>query len=99
MNSGLTKEQIIQIQQVFSLYPTIKKIWLFGSRARGDFRNNSDIDIAFESAAFSFDDELGLRSKLSALPLPYSIDLVHLNSLEEEGLKTKIEQERVGLGV
>lgn len=93
MNNGLSQEQVQQIKNVFTLYPSIQKVWLFGSRARGDFRNNSDIDLAYEANPFTFDDELGLRSKLSALPLPYSIDLVHLNSLNEPALKSKIQEE------
>lgn len=92
---GLTSDQVLQIQQVFVRFPKIKKVWVFGSRARGDFKRNSDIDLAYEADEFSLDEELGLRAALSALPLPYKIDLVGLNSIEEEVFLKKIIEEKV----
>ena len=92
---GLTADQISQIQQVFSRFPKIKKIWIFGSRARGDFKRSSDIDLAYEADDFSLDEELGLRAALSALPLPYKIDLVGVDSIEEKAFLKKVLEERV----
>lgn len=97
MTSGLTSREILQLKGVFSQYPQITKVWLFGSRSRGLFRDNSDIDLAYEAVSFSFDEELGLRSQLSALPIPYKIDLVHLNTLEEVAFRQKIEEEKKDL--
>lgn len=34
--------------------PFIEKIWLYGSRARGDSRDRSDIDLAIECPSATF---------------------------------------------
>lgn len=35
------------IEKIESFYPTVQKIILYGSKARGDFLENSDIDLLF----------------------------------------------------
>lgn len=42
-----------QIKKCAGKYPNIYKIVLFGSRARGDYRTNSDIDLAIFSKSNS----------------------------------------------
>ena len=42
-----------QVKKCASNYPNIYKIVLFGSRARGDYRPNSDIDLAIFSSSSS----------------------------------------------
>lgn len=52
------------------------KVYLFGSRARGDFSYSSDIDLAFE-----IEDEINLseiRYILEESNLPYKVDIVDL---------------------
>ena len=46
MNVGLSDQIMQGIYQVLASYPAVKKAVLFGSRARGDHRYNSDIDLA-----------------------------------------------------
>ena len=41
----LTKEHIAALVQPFAKKYGIKAIWLFGSRARGDNRPDSDVDL------------------------------------------------------
>ena len=62
-------EEIINIFRLFD----IKKAILFGSRARGDFKNASDIDIAIE-----------LFTKLEDLNTLYKFDIVDLESLNDD---------------
>lgn len=42
---GLNKDIIKRINCVFADYPTIEKAIIFGSRAKGTYRNGSDIDL------------------------------------------------------
>lgn len=42
MNNNLDYQFIAKLKKL----PYIQEIWLFGSRARGDYREKSDIDIA-----------------------------------------------------
>ena len=72
----------------------IAKIILFGSRAIGNFKNGSDIDLAIFSDNLSFDDFLEIKVNLEELLLPYIIDLVDYNTITNEELKQHIQ--RVG---
>ena len=45
MKYGLKEDTIKQMEAVFAKFPTIEKIILYGSRAKGNFRDGSDIDI------------------------------------------------------
>ena len=71
-----------------------KKIVLFGSRARGDFRKNSDIDIAVD-LNLSFREKRKLKEKIDIIAGLYSIDLVFLNDLEEEFRKKVLSEGKV----
>ena len=76
MNSfGLTQEQLKtlkeKIQEVFGP-ETDLKVYLFGSRATGKNRKNSDIDLAFKSKAVDLNKKiLQLKSKLEESSIPY----------------------------
>jgi len=54
------------------------KIYLFGSRARGDFRKYSDIDIAVESKEDIRDKIIELKEILEESNLIYKVDIVEL---------------------
>ncbi|MEO7530095.1 MAG: nucleotidyltransferase domain-containing protein, partial [Sediminibacterium sp.] len=44
----LTKEQIQKIMKDFFAEKPVKKVWLFGSYARGEADENSDVDVLVE---------------------------------------------------
>jgi len=54
------------------------KVYLFGSRARGDFRKYSDIDIAVESDNDLRDKIIELKEILEESNLIYKVDIVDL---------------------
>ena len=68
-----------------------KSIILFGSRARGDFNKNSDIDIAVD-INLSFRGKRKLKEKIDAISGLYSVDLVFLDEAQND-LKEKILKE------
>jgi predicted nucleotidyltransferase len=45
MSYGLPDETLDKLREIFVLSKVVKVAVLFGSRARGDFKDNSDIDI------------------------------------------------------
>jgi predicted nucleotidyltransferase len=61
----------------------IKKIILFGSRARGDYKKNSDIDIAI-SGNFNYREKRELKELVDFLAGIYSVDLIFLDNVEED---------------
>ncbi|WP_457622328.1 type VII toxin-antitoxin system MntA family adenylyltransferase antitoxin [Persephonella sp.] len=68
-----------------------RKIILFGSRARGDFKKVSDIDIAID-LNLEFREKRKLKEKIDKISGLYSVDLVFLPDLEK-GFKEKILKE------
>jgi len=90
MKFGLNDRTIIKIQRVFEKYPQVDKVVVFGSRAKGNFRPGSDIDLAL------FGNELNqqlcsdIAEELDDLLLPYMIDLSVFNLLDHADLKEHI---------
>ena len=83
-NDGVEKEakrKIIGILKV--LFPGAK-IYLYGSRARGDFREYSDIDLAIDAGKESKRLNIGeAKSVMENLSMPYKVDIVDLNHISE----------------
>ena len=82
MRYGLTQTEFEGILMVLSQFPAVEKAVLFGSRAKGNFRPGSDIDIAVYGKNLSFDDFLSLIVKLDELELLQKFDLVKYESIE-----------------
>jgi uncharacterized protein len=73
------------------------KIWIFGSRARGDHRPYSDIDLLYQFPEQSTDFSRlisRLKEELEESSLPYKVDLVDINDLAES-YKQNILRDRV----
>jgi predicted nucleotidyltransferase len=74
----------------------IKEVWLFGSRARGNHRERSDIDLAVRLT----EDKPSYRDCISDLleentDTLLKIDVVYLNDLLEERFKQQIDQDKL----
>lgn len=94
MEIGLSEEIIKNIKDIAKLYKYNFKI--FGSRARGNHKKNSDIDIAiFENV--SEEDEYKIKNHFDLLDIPYTIDLVFVNKNTKKELLDSIIREGVDL--
>ena len=89
MSFGLTDEALAQIIAVFKQHPEVQKVKIFGSRAMGNYRPNSDIDFAIMDP---IDYRLlgTLYTELDDLPLPYLFDLLIENNLSNDALREHI---------
>lgn len=73
---GLKETTIQKICAILRRYPQVKQAILYGSRAKGNYKNGSDIDLTLRGGA-----DLTLRvlykimDELDDLLLPYTIDL------------------------
>ena len=45
---GLPEETIAMIAAVFTRHPEVERVILYGSRAKGNYRSGSDIDLALQ---------------------------------------------------
>lgn len=95
MKFGLTDDVIGKIQKVFESNARVDKAYVFGSRAKGNYRDGSDIDIAIKGKELTFDDVLSLNVKLDDCNLIYQIDLLDYAAIKEPVLKEHID--RVGI--
>ena len=89
---GLSTELQNQIIELAKRY-RVQKLVLFGSRARGDFRPASDIDLAVygldprNDLAFSADlDELPTLLKLDMVPIRAGTDAALIAEIEKDGV-------------
>ena len=87
---GLSDNVITNINQVFSKFPEIEKVVLYGSRAMGNYRSGSDIDLAVFSNKIDYTKLLQIERKLDDLDLVYTIDLLIFQKLDNEESKKHI---------
>lgn len=88
---GLKEEILNDIINVFKKYETLEKAYLFGSRARGDYKDISDIDIAIVS-----DDNITFKilRDLDDLRCIHTFDVVNMKDIGDM-LKENIEKDKV----
>jgi len=92
MNFGLSKETTQLLGGAFLNFPLLEKVWLFGSRAKGNFRENSDVDLAVKFSQKSSTHLIDLMAALDDLPLLYKFDVVDIDSAEDQGLLAEIKE-------
>jgi predicted nucleotidyltransferase len=94
MRFGLPETTIEKIGGVFRAHPEVESAVVYGSRAKGNYRNGSDIDLTLHGAALTNKTLMDLMVELDDLLLPHTIDLSIFSALEHPGLREHIE--RVG---
>jgi predicted nucleotidyltransferase len=80
---------------IFSKYPGIKQAILYGSRAKGKYRNGSDIDLSLKTDnTFTRSDLLNISGDFDDSDIPYFVDVSIYEKLSNPDLKAHID--RVG---
>lgn len=91
MKFGLKKTIIHSINAVFSQYEKIDKVFIYGSRAKGNFKNGSDIDLTI-IGNLTFSEQMQLENQLDDLLLPYKVDLSQLHQISNDKLLEHIQR-------
>ncbi len=92
---GLSEKDIHKINAVFKQYDAIEEVWIFGSRAKGNYKANSDIDLALKSLnTINLTTLQEIEIKLEELCLPYFFDLINFQLITNVEIKDHIN--RVG---
>jgi len=92
---GLPDKTVTIIRQILADFPAVKTAVIYGSRAKGNYKPGSDIDLTL------FGDNLDLgtlgeiAARLDDSPIPYQVDLSIFDQLDHAGLREHIE--RVGV--
>lgn len=90
---GLSQQHINLLCQCFKKYLGIELVIIYGSRAKGNYKRGSDIDLTIRGA-LDFSDLLKLENEIDDLLLPYKIDLSLMHQISNPDLLAHIE--RVG---
>jgi predicted nucleotidyltransferase len=90
---GLSDNAVEKINSVFSKYAKIEKVVLYGSRAKGNYKAASDIDLTLYGRV-TFPELLRIESELDDLLLPWAIDLSIYEHIANPALRDHIQ--RVG---
>lgn len=91
---GLPERTVNELLEYFKSKPGVEKVVVYGSRAKGNFRNGSDIDFAIwtdDKSAY----ELRIEAELDDLETPYMFDVTDYKNLSHEGMKNSIDRDGV----
>jgi len=94
--TGLPDTLIQQVLDIVKEFPEITEVKLYGSRAKGNYRKYSDVDLAI----FGRIDGLitgKIREELEELDTIYQFDVVHFDKINNEISRLNIENEGVSL--
>ena len=92
---GLPQAAIDKLCGVFSDWPQVERVVLYGSRAKGTYRPGSDIDLTLEGTGLSLEQLLAIENQLDELLLPWMIDLSIRDRIDNPALLEHIA--RVGV--
>ena len=93
--TGLTKNTIDKICGCIKRFPEIQSVIIYGSRAKGDYKNGSDIDLCLLGKDLDSGIILKLDNILDELYLPYTFDISIYDKIDNPNFKDHID--RVGM--
>jgi len=94
MRFGLEENVIERINAVFSFFPEIEQVVLYGSRAKGNYKIGSDIDLTLKGKELNLTLLNAVDTKIDDLLLPYLFDISIFDQISNPDLVNHIE--RVG---
>ncbi len=97
MRFGLTEQTIKRVCGVLARNPHVERAVIYGSRAKGNYRNGSDIDLTLIGPELDFNDLLHLSGELDDLLLPYMIDLSIFHQITNQDVIEHIN--RIGIAL
>lgn len=92
--SGLSNDILAMLKMTFKKYAGIEQVKLYGSRAKGTFKERSDIDLVAYGKALDRFVVSQVLLDLDDSDIPYMIDFQDFNELKNSQLIEHIE--RVG---
>lgn len=93
MNYGLKQRDIDYLITALKQFAEIEKAIIFGSRAKGNYKPASDLDIVVKGERIADNTILKLLDLLEEeLPLPYFIDVLYYEKINNKELKEHIDR-------
>ena len=94
MRFGLEENDILKLQKVFAKYIQIESVVIYGSRAKGNYKNGSDIDVTLHGQDLNLSIINAIETEIDDLLLPYLFDISIYNQISNPDLIAHIK--RVG---
>lgn len=93
---GLRQNDIQIIVSVLQHHPEVTEVYLFGSRAKGNFRTGSDVDLALKGDKLTAEIVSSISYQLNEeTTLPYKFDVLNYHTISNKNLKEHID--RIGI--
>jgi uncharacterized protein len=92
---ALRDKDLAALRGTFQRFPAVREVRVFGSRATGQARRASDLDLAIFAPDATAGEWADLCDALENAPLIYELDLVRPERTANERLKEKIEREGI----
>lgn len=89
---GLKPKTIQAVNSIFEKFPDIEAAVIYGSRAKGNYRNGSDIDLTIKGESLDLSLLFRIETELDDLLLPYNIDLSIFHKIDNQKLIEHIER-------
>ncbi|MCW3488812.1 nucleotidyltransferase family protein [Dethiobacter alkaliphilus] len=97
---GLSEKNLICIREGIKTFAEIERAVVFGSRAMGNYKRGSDIDIAIAGKNVTGETVAKLSEYLNEVaPLPYYVDVVDYNEISNEELRKHIDTKGIELNI
>jgi len=91
MDFGLRRQDVDEIIRILQRYPVVEEAILFGSRAKGNFKKGSDVDIAIKGKGIDQEIVASISFLLNEETLlPYFFDIVHFEEISEKELREHV---------
>ncbi|OOG77727.1 nucleotidyltransferase domain-containing protein [Algoriphagus sp. A40] len=91
---GLKDSQLEEIRNFADKNPAIEEVIVYGSRAKGNYRPGSDVDLILVGKDLKLADQLSFWNDLDDSYQPYFFDVAILHQIQNDSLLEHIE--RVG---
>lgn len=92
MKFGLSEETIAKFHSVFNKHSNVEMVLIYGSRAKGDYQNGSDIDLTLIGAGIDREIRSKIAQDIDNLNTPYSVDISLYNDIKNENIKSHIKR-------
>lgn len=94
---GLSPATLDKLNSIFARHNAIDAVLIYGSRAKGNYRAGSDIDLTIKGGEIPFAELMQIEDQIDDLMLPYTVDLSQYHQLENADLIAHID--RVGVEI
>ena len=89
---GLKPDTLERLKAIFQQHPKVQRVLIYGSRAKGNYRDGSDIDLTMQGEELDWRELQMIEREIDDLLLPYKVDLSIYSQIENKALQEHIKR-------